>query len=106
MPDPRTTRLAHLIADYCVGLKPNDQVFIQAQPDAAPLIQEIYKVGVERGAHITPVIDIPGLRSIFLANGIGRTTAVRLAGRQNAGRDLRRAHLDLCPVEHARAVGD
>ncbi len=68
MPDPRTTRLAHLIADYCVRLKPNDQVFIQAQPEAAPLIEEIYKVGVARGAHITPVIDMPGLRSIFLEN--------------------------------------
>jgi aminopeptidase len=69
MPDPRTTRLAGLIADYCVGLKEGDQVFIQAQPEATPLIHELYKAGIARGAHIFPVIDIPGLRAIFLANG-------------------------------------
>jgi aminopeptidase len=66
MPDPRTARLAQLIADYSVGIKPGDQVFIQATPEAAPLVQEVYRAAIARGAHVTPVIDLPGLRHIFL----------------------------------------
>jgi aminopeptidase len=66
MPDPRIVRLAQLITEYSVGIKPGDQVYIQAAPEAAPLIQELYRAAIVCGAHVLPIIELPGLRPIFL----------------------------------------
>ncbi len=65
MPDPRITNLAKVIVDYSVGIKPGDQIVLTAMPAATPLIQELYKLIMQRGAHLTPIIDLPGMFPIF-----------------------------------------
>jgi len=69
MTDVRVERLARLIVDYSVGIKPGDQVVLRASPDAAPLILELYREAIGRGAHVLPMIDMPGLRPILLKEG-------------------------------------
>ena len=65
MPDPRIANLAKVIVDYSVGIKPGDQVFLTATPAATPLIQEMYKLIMQRGGHLTPIISLPGMNPIF-----------------------------------------
>ena len=52
MPDSRITNLAKVIVDYSVKIKPGDQVFITTAPVATPLVQELYRLIVQRGAHL------------------------------------------------------
>jgi aminopeptidase len=68
MPDPRIANLAKIIVDYSVGLKPGDQVYIQSTPAAAPLVSEVYRLALQRGAHPLTIIDLPGLQPIFFEN--------------------------------------
>ena len=65
MSDPRIANLAKVIVDYSVGIKPGDQVFLTATPAATPLIQEMYKLIMQRGGHLTPIISLPGMNPIF-----------------------------------------
>lgn len=65
MPDPRITNLAQVIVDYSVKIKPGDQVYITTAPVATPLVQELYRLIVQRGGHATPLVDLPGLAPIF-----------------------------------------
>jgi aminopeptidase len=65
MPDPRITNLARVIVDFSVGVKPGDQVALRTHPAAAPLMQEVYRLALQRGAHIEPQIRLPGLKPIY-----------------------------------------
>jgi aminopeptidase len=65
MPDLRIVNLARTIVDYSTQIKAGDKVFITAMPIAAPLVQEIYRLIVQRGAHPQPLIEMPGLQPIF-----------------------------------------
>ena len=69
MPDPRLLNLARVLVDYSVEVKEGDQVVIRADAGAAPLVREIYRRCVQCGAHILPMISLPGLREIFLKEG-------------------------------------
>ena len=51
MPDPRIANLAKVIVDYSVRIKPGDQVFITTTPAATPLVQELYRLIMQRGGH-------------------------------------------------------
>jgi aminopeptidase len=66
MPDPRITNLAKVIVDYSVQIRPGDQVFITTTPAATPLVQELYRLILQRGGHLTPLVDLPGMNPIFL----------------------------------------
>jgi aminopeptidase len=65
MPDYRIVNLARTLVDYSTGIKAGDQVFIMASPAAAPLVQELYKLTIQRGAHPLVLADLPGLNAIF-----------------------------------------
>ncbi len=65
MPDPRIANLAKVIVDYSVGIKPGDQVVLTATPAATPLIHEMYRLIMQRGGHLTPIINLPGMNPIF-----------------------------------------
>lgn len=68
MPDPRIANLAKVIVDYSVQIKPGDQVFVTTTPAATPLVQELYRLILRRGAHLTPIVELPGMAPIFFAN--------------------------------------
>ena len=65
MPDYRIVNLARTIVDYSTRIKAGDQVFIMASPAAAPLVQELYKLTIQRGAHPLVLADLPGMNAIF-----------------------------------------
>ena len=45
-------KYAELLADYCLELKPNDRLFIKTTTLAEPLVREVYREALIRGAHI------------------------------------------------------
>ncbi len=55
MTDPRVEKLARVITEYSVGVKPGDRVFITASPVAQPLTLAIIEQVIKRGGlpHIT-----------------------------------------------------
>jgi aminopeptidase len=63
--DPRIVNLARIISDYSVRIKPDDQVVILAEPIAAPLVRELYRLALRRGAHPLVLTQTPGLDAIF-----------------------------------------
>ena len=51
MPDPRISKLAKLVVEYCVSIKPGDEVLLKAGVEAIPLIREIVKETVSKGGY-------------------------------------------------------
>lgn len=65
MPDPRHTRLAHVLTDYCLDVQPGQVVAILATPLADPLVRAIYQRILERGAQAATMISLPGMSEIY-----------------------------------------
>ncbi len=60
-------KYAEVLVDYSVKVKKNDLVIIRAEShEAQPLIKEIYKLVIERGAHAIVKCGIEGLQEIFI----------------------------------------
>ncbi len=51
MTDPRVEKLARVITEYSVGIKPGDRVYITASPVAQPLTLAIIEQVIKRGGH-------------------------------------------------------
>lgn len=51
MADPRVEKLARVITEYSVGIKPGDRVYITASPVAQPLTLAIIEQVIKRGGH-------------------------------------------------------
>ncbi len=67
MKDPRLEKLARLLTEYSVALKPRDIVAIQGDACAAPLIRECYRAALRRGAFVITDLRIDGLAEVFMA---------------------------------------
>ena len=61
MPDIRHTRLADVLINYSIKVKPKDRVAILTQPIAMPLVEEIYRKVLTAGGF--PYVQLGGLRS-------------------------------------------
>jgi aminopeptidase len=69
MVDTRVVRWAHTLVHYCLDVQPEDAVSIISTPIAAPLIREVYREILRVGANPVPVINLPELRGLLLAEG-------------------------------------
>ncbi|MEX1071992.1 MAG: aminopeptidase, partial [Anaerolineales bacterium] len=49
MADPRLENFARILVDYSTRIVPGDRVFIEANTESVPFIQELYKQILERG---------------------------------------------------------
>jgi len=67
--DPRLARLATLLVDYSLGLREGEVLRINSSDAAAPLIVELQKVAIERGAHAYANVALDGLSEILVAEG-------------------------------------
>jgi len=65
MTDPRIKEVARILVDYSNEVKKEDKVIIEASQEAAPLVKEIYKLCVQKGAYPRANIGIPGLVKIY-----------------------------------------
>ncbi len=69
MPDPRLSRWAEVLVDYCVAAQPGDVVGVTGGVAAAALLRAIHGALVERGAHPVLVPTFPDLRADLLTAG-------------------------------------
>ncbi len=69
MNDPRYDRLAALMLDYSLELKPGQVLRIQGGSVAAPLILALHRAAVERGGHAYAAVDLEGLKEILVDEG-------------------------------------
>jgi aminopeptidase len=61
MTDPRVAKLADLLVDYSLELKPGQLVRIDAATVAAPLVRELYRAALHAGANPRTRIEIEGV---------------------------------------------
>ena len=68
MADPRVTAMAKIIVEYSTRIKEGDLVLIYGSTMAAPLVTELYKFALQRGAHPHTRITLPGLEEVFYSH--------------------------------------
>ena len=69
MKDPRFDRLAELVLDYSLELKPRQVLRIDGSTLAVPLILALHRGAVRRGAHVSASVELEGLQELLVANG-------------------------------------
>ena len=69
MTDLRLQRMAQVLIQYSLGIKPGERLGIRAQPAAAPLIREVVRETIRAGAHPEVFVDVPGMKEIILKEG-------------------------------------
>jgi aminopeptidase len=65
MGDPRIRQMARVLIDHSIRVQQNEQVLIQSTPLAMPLVEELYRLILERGGHPVPFITSERLQRIF-----------------------------------------
>jgi aminopeptidase len=65
MPDPRVTKLAKVLVNYSLELKPGQQFMLRSTPYAHELTLAVYEEAVKAGAYVMPLISVPGADEVF-----------------------------------------
>ena len=68
MPDPRIEKLADLLVNYSVKIKPGEKVAVEGSSLAEPLIYALYTQILRAGGHPYVLVDLPGLKELFYKN--------------------------------------
>jgi aminopeptidase len=61
MADPRVVKLADLLVNYSVGLKPGEIVRLDGGSVAAPLVRELYREALRAGAYPRTRMEVDGI---------------------------------------------
>ena len=61
------SRYARLLVDYCLGLRSGERLLVSTTTLTVPLVREVYRVGLERGAHVEVDLDWDGKGRDFYA---------------------------------------
>ena len=69
MRDPRFDRLAELVLDHSLSLRPGQVLRIDAPVVAEPLIVALHRAAVTRGAHSYADVEIEGLKELLVEEG-------------------------------------
>ncbi|HLZ56191.1 MAG TPA: aminopeptidase [Ktedonosporobacter sp.] len=69
MRDIRIERWAHTLVHYCLYLKEGDIFAIYATPEAAPLVEAVYREALHAGAYVLPFIQLDQLNAVLLQEG-------------------------------------
>jgi aminopeptidase len=72
MKDPRIEKYAEVLLKYCIKLKRDQLLSIRATPLATPLIKELYKQALLKGAHPYTRIIVDGLMEIYFKHSSER----------------------------------
>ncbi len=65
MSDPRVDKLAEMLVNYSVAVKPGEKVAITGDSLAEPLIKAVYREVIKAGAFPYPHINLNGMDEIF-----------------------------------------
>lgn len=63
--DPRFNRMAQVLVNYSLGVKPGQWVYVWSQTPAAPLMLEVYREVLKAGGNAFLRADLPGAQEIF-----------------------------------------
>jgi len=66
MSDPRIAKLADVLVNYSLDLKPGDHLSLGAHTPAEELALAVYQAALQAGAHVQWTLSFPGAREIFL----------------------------------------
>lgn len=69
MTDIRLQRMANVLVNYSIGVKPGERVGIRTPAMAAPVVREIYREVLRAGGFPETFISIPGLAEILYKEG-------------------------------------
>jgi len=61
-------KYAKLLLYYCLGIKEGHKLYIKSTTLAEPLLRELYRGGVDRGAHVVIDMNFSGQNKIFMDN--------------------------------------
>lgn len=61
-------KYADLLLDYCLEIKDGQKLYIKSTTLAEPLLRELYRGGVLRGAHVVIDMSFSGQNKIFMDN--------------------------------------
>ena len=65
MNDPRSAKLADVLVNYSVGIKPGDWVVIQGDVLTVPMLEDVYRAVLRAGGYANILIGSTGLTEIF-----------------------------------------
>ena len=65
MRDPRLDKMAQVIVNYSLEIKPGDLVWMMGELGALPLMEAIYEYGVRAGGHMKTSVIPPGWDELF-----------------------------------------
>jgi aminopeptidase len=65
MADTRIERLAQVMVDYSLEIRAGDLFLISGEVCAEPLVREVYRLAVRKGAHPVLQLSLPGLTEIY-----------------------------------------
>jgi aminopeptidase len=65
MTDPRITKLADLLVNYSVAVKPGDKTIIHGSTLSEPLLREIYIAALKAGGFPELEVELPDAKSLF-----------------------------------------
>jgi len=65
MPDPRVSKLAKVLVNYSIALKPGDQFVLRTNPLAEELNLAVYEEAIKAGANVFLQQSMPGAEEIF-----------------------------------------
>ncbi len=66
--DPRIQKLARILVEHSVRVKKGESIMISASSEASPLILELYRQIVQKGAYPITKIDVPGISYQYFKN--------------------------------------
>ncbi len=66
LPPSYESRYAQLLVDYCLELTPGDRLLVSTTTLAIPLVREVHRVAMERGAHVEVDLAWDGRGRTFL----------------------------------------
>jgi len=64
--DTRIKKMAEVLVKYSLAIKKGDRFFIRSTPLAQPLVREVYRMAIKRGAVVDVVLNFPELQRIYL----------------------------------------
>lgn len=67
MADSRISSFARILVDYSTNVSQGDEVYILTGTSAVPLVRELYRMVLERGAHPHVLFEFDGQEELFFA---------------------------------------
>ncbi len=65
MRDPRVVKIADVLINYSLGIRPGQKLLLQGSSLAAPLILEGYRAALKAGALVVTQAGLPGMEKVF-----------------------------------------